>query len=382
MNLLFIFCANKYFFPKNNDKYGFYNTIRSLKRKCMNGSLKIAILPQVWNEIKENVDHRESEFLKNYCFFVEPKNKEEYAKKKNWNLTESILIKTYGWDYMTPNEQERANMKFLEMRSRNIANYTNGAFVINANTRCIYRTGGFQQQERNGAGSLEVRFRVGDKFWNGSGWSTDDVWFLVEMGDEENPDNYEGTGNIISTKTLDMPYDGADGYVMPITEPLSGEVEMDLRMVFSKMDLEYQVLENLGVDYFGEEDDKGKSDESENRYAKSTGINYTNEAEISLKMATNNNNKAGYGILSRYGENVESVYVVGKGMLRPEMNLVNKGVSLYGRNTEKLTLKLEKVDARPCDVIMLEGKRFEMVSEAVNWSDETGEYIFMCLNEE
>jgi hypothetical protein len=94
-------------------------------------------------------------------------------------------------------------------------------------------------------------------------------------------------------------------------------------------------------------------------------------------MATNNNNKAGYGIVSRYGDNVESVYVVGKGMLRPEMNLVNKGIALYGRNTEKLTLQLEKISARPHDVILWNGKMFQMVSEAVNWQEETGQYIIM-----
>ena len=314
------------------------------------------------------------------AYFVEREqvSKEEYEKKKNWNLTESILIKIEGWDFVTPDEKARANMKFLEIRSRNIANYVNGAFVISANTRCIYESAGFQKQERNGAGSLEVRFRVGDKFWNGSGWGTSDVWFLVEMGNEVNPSDYEGTGKIISTKTLDMPYDGADGYVMPITEPLNGEVELDLRMVYSKMDvLNYQVLENLKVDYFGVEDDEGKSDDSENRYAKTTGLNYTNEEEIRLSMATNNNNKAGYGIISRYGDNVESVYIIGKGTMRPEMNLVRKGVSLYGRSTEKLTLQLDKISARPHDVILWEGKKYLLASEAVNWAEETGQYIFM-----
>ena len=318
------------------------------------------------------------------AYFVEREfvDKNAYEKKKNWNLTESIMIKTEGWDYFSPNEQERANMKFMEIRSRRIASYTHGAFVISATTKSIYQTVGFQQQERNGAGKLEVRFKVGDKFWNGEGWGTDDVWFLVEMGNEEDPSVFEGTGKIINTKTLDMPYDGADGYIMPITEPLNGEVEMDLRMVFSYMDLIYQVLENLKVDYYGLEDDEKKNEDSENRYAKTTGLNYTNEEEISLKMATNNNNKAGYGILSRYGENVDSLYFVGKGMLRPEMNLVNKGISLYGRSTEKLTLQLDKISVRPHDVILWEGKKYLLASEAVNWAEETGQYIFMSLNEE
>ena len=76
-----IVSTNENYIPKKSDKNGFYNTIRSLKRKCINGSLKIAILPQVFEEIKDNLDHREKEFLEKHCVFVEPKNKADFAKK-------------------------------------------------------------------------------------------------------------------------------------------------------------------------------------------------------------------------------------------------------------------------------------------------------------
>lgn len=73
--------TNENYTPKKGDKNGFYNTIRSLKRKCINGSLKIAILPQVFDEIKENLDNREREFLKEHCVFVEPKDSSKYTQK-------------------------------------------------------------------------------------------------------------------------------------------------------------------------------------------------------------------------------------------------------------------------------------------------------------
>jgi hypothetical protein len=89
---------------------------------------------------------------------------------------------------------------------------------------------------------------------------------------------------------------------------------------------------------------------------------------------------AGYGLLSLYGESVEKVYFVRDGKdERPEKNLVNKGISLYGRNTEKLTLQLDKTGARPHDVILWNGKEYLMASEAVNWADESGNYILMEL---
>ena len=318
------------------------------------------------------------------AYFVERERvtTEEYKKKRNWNLTDCIMMRLQSWDYLYPNEEDLKEMKFLEMRSRKVANYVNGAFVISASTKNIYETVGASEAEGNGAGELEVMFRVGEKYWNGQAWVNDAVWFNIKMGDENDANNLNGTGKIISTKTLDMPYDGADGYVIPITEQLTGEIELDLRRASLAWDVSYfLILENLKVDYYAEEADEKKSDEAENRYAKTTGVNYTNEEEISLAMATNNNNKAGYGILSLEGANIETMYFVGKGMERPEMNLVKKGVELYGRNTEKLTLQLDKADATPQDKMKWNGKKYMMASEAVNWADETGQYIIMEVGE-
>lgn len=306
---------------------------------------------------------------------------DEYANKKNWNLSECIMLRLDSWDYLYPDASALADMKFVEMRSRRIANYECGAFVISASTKDLYQTAGLQTQEGNGAGSVEMMFRVGGKYWNGESWVSEASWFYVETGDEANAENLDGQGKIISTKTLEMPYDGADGYVMPINEYLSGEVELSIRRVNHKRDVSYfLILENLKVDYFAEEKDEAQSDDSENRYAKTTGKNYTNEEVLSLRMATNNNNMAGYGLLSLDGESVEKVYFVRDGKdERPEMNLVNKGISLYGRNTEKLTLQLDKTGARPHDVILWNGKEYLMASEAVNWADESGNYILMEL---
>lgn len=330
-----------------------------------------------WTEVEETMSGL---YLYVGAFFIEQERvtAEEYAKKKNWNLSETIRINLQDWTGDYPTLDEAKNLPIVQMRSRNVANYQNGAFVISAQTRSVSQ-GLMTDFDGNGKGALELMFRVGNKYWNGTEWVSDEAWFSVQMGNEENPDDWQGTGKIVSTKTLDMPFDGADGYVMTINEPLSGEVELTIHAVRNDGGYGVLMLDNFKVDYFGEDQEQKKSNDSENRYAKATGLSYTNEEEVSLKMATDNNNQAGYGIVSRYGSNVESVYVVGKGMLRPEMNLVNKGVSLYGKNTEKLTLQLEKISARPHDVIMWNEKKYQLVSEAVNWADESGNYILMEL---
>jgi hypothetical protein len=330
-----------------------------------------------WTPVEQDVSAI-SLYVGAYYIEQEKVSAADYAKKKNWNLTETIKINLQDFNALYPTIEEARNMPILIMKSRRIANYVSGAFVISAQTRSRMWEESAWEGEENGKGALELRFRVGEKYWNGSGWADSPSWFSVQMGNEDQPNTTTGVGKIISTKTLDMPYNGADGYVMPITEPIDGEVELMIHAVRNDGGYGVLFLDNLKVGYYGVDDEEQKSDDAENRYARDTGINYTNEEEMSLKMATNNNNKAGYGILSLGGANIETMYFVGYGKEeRPEMNLVNKAVELYGRSTEKLTLQLDKVEATPQDLMLWNGKEYVMASEAVNWADESGQYIIM-----
>ena len=313
------------------------------------------------------------------AYFIEQERvlTEDFENKKNWNLNETIRINLEDWSGDYPSIDKARTLPIVIMRSRNVASYVSGAFVISAQTRSISK-GFLTDYDGNGKGRLEIRFRVGDMYWNGTEWGSWASWFEVEMGNEEDPESTEGTGKIISTKTLDMPYNGADGYVMPIDVPLSGEIELTIHSVRNDGGYGVLMLDNFKVDYIGEDLEQKKSDDSENRYAKQTGLSYSNEEEISLQMATNNNNKAGYGVLSFRGANVTEAYFA-DGYERPEMYLVKKGVKFYGRNTEKLTLQLERKEINPQDVMTRNGKRYVIASEAVNWQEETAQYVLMDL---
>ena len=329
-----------------------------------------------WTSVSQSIEAI-SLYVGAYFIEQERVTAEEYQKKKNWNLSETIRINLQDWTGDYPTITEARSLPIVIMKSRNVANYVSGAFVISAQTRSISQ-GFLTDYDGNGKGTLEIRFRVGSKYWNGSSWVSSAAWFTVNMGNEEDPESAQGTGKIISTKTLDMPYNGADGYVMPINQSLSGEIELTIHAVRNDGGYGVLMLDNFKVDYFGEDQDQQKSDDSENRYAKQTGLSYNSEEEINLQMATNNNNKAGYGIISLNGTNVESMYFVGTNQTaRPEMNLVSKGAQLYGRNTEKLTLQLDAMGIYPHDLLTRNGKKYVLASEAVNWQEETAQYIIM-----
>lgn len=329
-----------------------------------------------WTSVSQSMEAI-SLYLGAYFIEQERVTAEEYEKKKNWNLSETIRINLQDWTGDYPTIEKARTLPIVIMKSRNVASYVSGAFVISAQTRSISQ-GFLTDYDGNGKGTLEIRFRVGNKCWNGSSWVNGLAWFTVDMGNEDDPESTQGTGKIISTKTLDMPYNGADGYVMPIEESLSGEIELTIHAVRNDGGYGVLMLDNFKVDYFGEDQDQQKSDDSENRYAKQTGLSYNGEEEISLQMATNNNNKAGYGVLSLRGANIETMYFDGTNqMARPEMNLVSKGIQLYGKNTEKLTLQLDKVEANPQDLMSWSGKDYLIASESVNWQEETAQYIIM-----
>lgn len=330
-----------------------------------------------WTEVPQNMT-AVALYVGAYYMEQELVDAEEYEKKKNWNLTETIRINLQDFNVQYPSLSEARDLPILVMKSRRVASYVNGAFVLSAQTRSRETEEVNWDDEGNGKGTMEMRFRVGDMYWSGSSWVNYPEWFEVEMGNEEDPESTEGTGKIISTKTLDMPYNGADGYVMPIDQSLSGEIELTIHAVRNDGGYGVLMLDNFKVDYFGEDSEENKSDDSENRYARETGLSYNSEEEISLQMATNNNNKAGYGILSSAGANVETMYFAGIGQtVRPEMNLVSKGVQLYGRNTEKLTLQLEVAGIDPHDLLTRNGKKYVLASETINWQEETGEYVIM-----
>lgn len=165
-----IVSTNENFKPKKSDKNGFYNTIRSLKRKCINGSLKIAILPQVFEEIKDNLDSREREFLENYCVFVEPKNKADFAKKS------VVLALDYIRKEAMEDENEngfltsdaiimaQASVSGLNLVTSNHKHFLYYSKFINKKKKEVVRTRADDIEEINSRHGLYFEMKNGDTF--------------------------------------------------------------------------------------------------------------------------------------------------------------------------------------------------------------------------
>lgn len=314
--------------------------------------------------------------------------------KRNYDYKSGIWINNrpyFGIDSPDPPSLIFArNMPILIMRSSGAAKYSSGAFVLSAQVysyNMIIETGALE--ESNGSkstiepGVMEIKFKIGDKYWNGSGWSTTETWFDIQIGSE---DGRSIPGKILSTKTLDMPYNGADGYVMPIHEDLSGMVEMTIHATtYGKMASsppKYQnnqlYLDNLKVDYYKSDDigNLGKSDKNENVYISLLERRASGEKELELKIASNNNNQAAYNTLSGAGRDVGLLYFVQEGTnMLAENHLLGMLKQVYGRVTEKLNITVERSDLTPMMRLVRNEKTYRILSEKIEWADDSEEIL-------
>lgn len=298
-------------------------------------------------------------------------NSNDLAKKRNYNYTECLRISLVQ-DVVSPKPEKAKDMIILKMRGEAMAKYSEGAFVISASTNSHKSIGG-EEKEGNGRGPMEIMFRVGVKYWDGEKWGDVPAWFVINMGNEDGTD--QGTGQILSTKTLDMPYNGADGYLMIIDQDLSGEVELSIHAIVNDDLYDTLYLSGLKVEYY-KDDNVVENDRDDNKYGGQVNVNFSNTMETELSMSSNNRNKAAYSILSHPEASIESLYYSGKGMMRPELYLLGNQKRIYGRVTEKLTLQVERnEDFSPIVNLTGAGNTYKLLSESIDWAEETEEIM-------
>ena len=185
---------------------------------------------------------------------------------------------------------------------------------------------------------------------------------------------------------MDQPYNGADGYVMPINEDLSGEVELIIhattfgRMLTSPPKYQNQqlYLDNLKVDYYKDDNisEIRKSSNQDNVYVSVLQRSASNEKEIELKIASNNNNPAAYNTLSGAGRDVGSLYFVEEGAsMLAEEHLLGILKQVYGRITEKLNITVERSELTPMMRLVRNDKTYRILSEKIEWADDSEEIL-------
>lgn len=230
------------------------------------------------------------------------------------------------------------------------AMYVNGAIAIDMSIRIP--SGGVPDDMDFQPIIMYFELSIGKLYYNGETWTSEKKYFGVQF---ENEDRKFESGNSIdiqNTKTLDMPYNGAKGYIIPIGETgIVGSPQLSIVGFFARGSgdydsMKYQVgcyIEKVDVKYFKKDSGLYPADEdssSDRVYENVLNEDYINELdEIGLKISSYNNDGACYSKVALDGNYLtDNLYnsILGKNK-RPEELLITRIINHYSDTRIKLT---------------------------------------------
>jgi len=236
-----------------------------------------------------------------------------------------------------------------------ISAYSDGAISINCSIELNARVKGFVLDNnmidwgKTSAYNLRENpyfvcmLSIGDKYWNGTSFVNSFATFNIEF--KQADVDRGGFVQAISTKTLSMPYDGLDGYIiqLPIGTPLVGELRfclidfvckvmggdwLYLPCFLKDLDLKYQIIDGYN--------DKEQSDRI---YENVINEDYINELdEIEFKISSYNNDGLCHGKAFLNNDYLkDNLYssLAGK-TIRPEELLIERIINQYSATKYKL----------------------------------------------
>ena len=194
---------------------------------------------------------------------------------------------------------------------------------------------------------LVVSLRIGGKYWNGTSWMSDPSTKFELPWETDGIFFVSDFMNIKNTKTLDMPYSGLSGYIIPINEPMYGEVEFKLYGIRFRGNTELMTINPYGIQLkdfkvrYQKSDNSGKEvDNSDRIYENIVNENYINSLdEIEFKISSYNNDGACYSKVVLGNDYLtDNLYSsIEKISVRPEEQFIRRIIKRYGISRIKLT---------------------------------------------
>lgn len=232
---------------------------------------------------------------------------------------------------------------------------------------------------------LVCRLSIGNMYWDGVSFVNIPSTFKVYISDgKEDQFEHPVSGNFLnikSTKTLNMPYDGLDGYIIPIGAMLSGRLEFSIRsfrasMFYGAMNCFLKGLKCV----FQQMDGYLTEDESDRIYENVPNEHYINELdEITMKISSYNNDCASYGKVllgDNYLTNNLYSFILDK-EIRLEEQLLNRIIKQYQATKISLTQIIKNDDRITPLTLMtdkhMSGKKFIIVGGEIDYCADSFE---------
>ena len=206
--------------------------------------------------------------------------------------------------------------------------------------------------------------KFGNKYWNGQSWQT-------------------------SFTTIGYnPLSDDDGYYIPITTSMTGEIVVMLypnrydHIIPADYEQGYALGSFLSVLDITYEQDKNDiyTDRGENHYFRLLGTNFSDDISINTDLASSLNNQPSPSLIMNDDTNPMTTldYFVGTGTvsLRPEVDLLDRLAQYYSTARQRLELIVMHPTAAPLPLLRLNGispdtRQYTPLAESRDWINDT-----------
>ena len=211
---------------------------------------------------------------------------------------------------------------------------------------------------------FRMYLRIGNKYWDyeSESWGTSPAVLNVRIG---------SNAKINTTKYLFNPHNGATGFCVPMDETLYGQLEVGILMAPSRDIL----LNTFTVKIVPTDNMVFPTAKIEHTWSGIANATFKKDEEISLKIASGNNNTYGFGqIYNEDGSYLTSVnFFSDDGSSstekQPEQKLLERMQSAYGKIRHRLQVEVETNN-----VADLPSTKFR------HWSDSNKQYSLQSVS--
>ena len=238
--------------------------------------------------------------------------------------------------------------------------------------------GAYVHKYESWSGKLRMHIKVGDKYWDGSQWTTASSIILVDTEGSGFKKNWGPSMHVLET----------DGYLIPIDattvqQTLSGKIEIGIyprnedvndgwyraEVFFSSLNIDYIPYQSALT-----------TDRSENHYFRLLGTNFRDEVSINTELASSLNNQPSPSLIMN--SETEAMTELNYGttqapdMRRPEVDLLNRLAAYYSAARQRLNLIVEHPTAAPLPLLRLNGispdnRKYLPLAESRDWKGDT-----------
>lgn len=227
------------------------------------------------------------------------------------------------------------------------------------------------------SGKLRMHIKVGDKYWDGSQWTTSSSIIWVDTEGSGFKKNWVPSMHILET----------DGYLIPIDattvqNTLSGKIEIGIyprnedvndgwyraEVFFSSLNIDYIPYQNTLT-----------TDRGENHYFRLLGTNFRDEISIDTDLASMLNNQPSPSLIMNSATEAMTELNYGTAqvpdMRRPEVDLLNRLAQYYSAARQRLELEVAHPTAAPLPLLKLNGispdnRVYLPLSESRDWQTD------------